>query len=100
MPRQDLTGRSATKPIARSRASPGSGFHGPLPQDIWEVIGQAWEKPFAISGDFARLNAPMVALAASLGWISTITPDGSGITRRWHATAEGLTAMRRPEAHQ
>lgn len=87
------------KALARSRASPGAGFLGPLPPEVWEVVGTAWEAPFAISGDFAREHAPWVALAASLGWISTVTPDGSGFTRRWHATAEGLTAMRRPEAH-
>lgn len=88
------------RPLARSRASPGYGFIGHLPQDIWEVVGQAWEHPFALSGDFARQNAVMVALAASLGFISNVTPDGAGVSRRWHVTAEGLTAMRRPEAHQ
>lgn len=98
MERPGPTGLNATK--ARSRASPGLGFHGALPPDIWEIIGEAWSHPFTISGNFAREHAIMVALAASLGWIGIVTPDGGSWSRRWHATAEGLTAMRRPEAHQ
>lgn len=35
----------------------------------------------------------MVALAASLGWITTISPDGAQHSRRWHVTQEGLNAL-------
>ena len=35
-----------------------------------------------------------VAFAASMGWISTIHPDGKSYDRAWHVTMEGLMAIK------
>lgn len=39
----------------------------------------------------------MVALAASLGWLTTISPDGQTYTRQWRLTAAGLQALYQKE---
>lgn len=60
------------------------------------MLEVAWENPFALSSNFARSYTKMVALAASLGWLSSIRPDGHDYDTSWHLTAAGLTAL---EAH-
>lgn len=54
----------------------------------------AWETPFSLASNYARIRRDDVAFAASMGWISIITPDGLGATTQWHVTMEGLLALR------
>lgn len=68
---------------------------------MWEILSYAWDGPFFISSNFARENTIPIALAASLGWLSNIQPDGRAFSRKWHLTAEGLYAVRgRAERHK
>lgn len=82
-------------PTARSRhqSSIGRGYLGKYPKPLWLVIERAWELGISVSSNFARDYAPLIALAASLGWISTVTLDGKKFTNRWNVTAEGVTAL-------
>lgn len=85
---------TATDRLGRSRASAGHGYFGPLPDDIWELVDKAWHDPPSIQSNFSRGNAHLIALASSLGWISIVSPDGQSLSRSWHCTTEGLTALR------
>jgi hypothetical protein len=57
------------------------------------VLERAWEMPFSTSSNFARENAPAVGFVASMGWVSTVAPDGEGFGTLWRITKEGLTAL-------
>ena len=59
------------------------------------MLDEAWECPFFIASDFARANRHAVALAASLGWISNIKPDGLAYSPCWHLTHAGALALER-----
>jgi hypothetical protein len=50
-----------------------------------------------LQGDFSRALAPEVALAASLGFISTIDLDGKAYRKQWHITNAGLVALEHKE---
>ena len=90
----DTTGWSATEyPIGRSKPYTGGSLGG-YPEEIWEVVDRVWYDPPSISSNYSRANAPHFALAASLGWITIIAPDGKSLSRSWHCTFEGLTALR------
>lgn len=80
--------------LGRSRSAPSSGYFGPLPDELWEVIDRAWYDPPSIQSNYSRERAQFIALAASLGWITIIAPDGLSLSRSWHVTFEGLTAYR------
>lgn len=86
----DATGPNVT----RSRPNPGVGYLGEISEEVWDVVEKAWAMPFFISSNFARGLAIETAFAASLGWISNITPDGKGFSRQWHITMEGMVALR------
>ena len=64
-----------------------------MPPGAWSVLERAWDIPFATSSNFARHHAVAVGFVASLGWISTITPDGQTFGTTWRITKEGLTAL-------
>ena len=84
---------------ARSRHQVGRGYLGPHPDALWLVIERAWEHGISVSSDFARHHAAVIALAASIGWISSVSLSGKRYERRWNVTAEGITAhthMRTP----
>lgn len=83
--------------LARSRLKVGSGYHGPIPDEVWEVVSEAYNSGIATSSNLARTAAPWIGLAASLGWISTVTLDGQHYGRIWRATFEGLSALRNKE---
>lgn len=85
--------------LGRSRASSG-GYFGEFPDGLWEIVDKAWFDPPSISSNYSRERAPLIALAASLGWISIIAPDGLSLSRSWHVTAEGLSAMRHRDLMQ
>lgn len=72
-------------------------YLGHLPEGLWDVLTVAWEANISIQGDFARSHASEVALAASLGWLSNISPDGLTFSRHWRITAPGLTAIKHKE---
>lgn len=79
--------------VGRSRAVAGSGYLGEIPDEVWEVLRQAWQAPIYLSSNYARENAVSVGFAASMGWLSTIAPDGLSYSRQWHITKEGITAL-------
>lgn len=60
----------------------------------WAVLHTAWVQPFAIESNFARSYRYNVAFAASMGWLTTVAPDGKTFDRRWHITAEGIFAIK------
>lgn len=68
-------------------------YTGDVPTQLWEVLLQAWKRPISLQGDYARQNAVGLALAASMGLLSTIKPDGSDFGNHWHVTTSGLTAL-------
>lgn len=72
-------------------------YHGPLPGGLWDILQNIWVAPLGISGDHARTYAREVALLASMGWISTVSPDGRTFGRTWHITAAGVTALTNKE---
>lgn len=56
------------------------------------VLFEAWKSGFTTKSDFARDNADIVAMAASLNFITTrITTDLFGKT--WSVTPKGLVAL-------
>lgn len=67
------------------------GYYGPLPDDMEEVLDHAWETPISVASNYARAHLTTIALAASLGWLSTVHPDGLDFTKTWHITASGLS---------
>ena len=79
--------------VSRSRPTAGRGYLGEFPPTFWDVLERAWIDPFYISSNFAREHSIETALAASMGWIGNITPDGHGFTRQWHITLEGLVVL-------
>ncbi|MCW2317123.1 hypothetical protein M2322_002677 [Rhodoblastus acidophilus] len=45
-----------------------------------------------VASNFAREYSTYLSLAASLGWITTISLDGLRYSRTWNITAEGVSA--------
>ena len=58
-----------------------------------DVLVEAWISPFSTKGDFARLHADFVAMAASDGMITTKIAAGL-YGRRWLITEAGLRHLR------
>lgn len=83
-----------TQQMGRSRPVAGTGYLGPIPDEIWEVLIKAWDRPISIQSNYSREHSVAVAFSASMGWLSSIQPDGLGFSRKWHITLEGLTALR------
>lgn len=81
----------------RVRTSSARGYTGKVPAHVWDLLGLAWEVGVAVSSNTAREYAPEVALAASLGWISTVSLDGKRYLRVWNVTAEGVSALNHRE---
>lgn len=68
-------------------------YRGDYPDQLWAVLMIAHERYISVSGDWARALAPEVALAASLGWLSNIAPDGASYSNKWRITVPGLMAL-------
>lgn len=68
-------------------------YRGEYPPQLWAVLSICHERYISIQSDWARALAPEVALAASLGWVSNIDPDGLHYTKQWRITPAGLTAL-------
>ena len=59
-----------------------------------EVLTRAWMAPFKTKSDFARMNADVVAMAASDGFITTRIATGL-YGPRWLITAKGIAHLQR-----
>lgn len=81
----------------RNRHKVGRGYHGPIPDELWEVLDRAFAHGIFTQSDYARERSIDVALAASIGWISVLMPDGLTFDRVWRVTAEGLFALNNRE---
>ena len=68
-------------------------YHGALPEEIWEVLTVAHEGGISVQSNLARVFSIEVALAASLGWITSVDPNGQAYSRIWRITVAGLTAL-------
>lgn len=84
--------RAPAKARSRHRQVNPIGYTGPLPDGIWPLIETCWLFGLAVSSNKAREASTEVALAASMGWISTVSLDGQGYGRMWNVTAEGTAA--------
>lgn len=90
MERPAATGRSVT----RSRLQVGQGYFGPIPDELWEILAETQRAPIAVSSNIARQLSAEFALAASMGWLSVVEPDGRSYSRTWKITPEGAFALR------
>lgn len=73
-------------------------YKGALPAGLWKVLDTAHEKGgISVQGDYARSNSTCLALAASLGWVSTISPDLTEYGKVWRVTVAGLSALQNKE---
>ena len=60
-----------------------------MPTTLRTIVDEAWKRGIAISGDFARENAALVGMAASMQLITTwATANIYG--HRWQVTTKGL----------
>lgn len=64
-----------------------------VPLEVWEVLEEAHEAPISVQSNFARAYAPFMAAAASLGWITTLTPRNNTFGRVWLLTPSGTMAL-------
>lgn len=79
--------------LAPNRVAPTIGYSGKLPEDTLQVLMDAWDQPIYVASNYARQHLTTVALCASLGWLSTVTPDGRDFDRRWHLTSAGFNTL-------
>lgn len=71
-----MTGRARTKEAS-------------VNERLLPVLDEAWRYGFAVSSNFARANAELVGMAASLQLITTrVTKDV--FSREWQITSKGL----------
>lgn len=82
-------------PLAPSRPKAARAYTGPIPSQVYHVVSIAWEHGIATSSNLAREHSAYIALAASLGWISSVSLDATQYMRRWNVTAEGVHALNR-----
>lgn len=80
---------------------PSRLYHGPLPAALWPLLEACHRAgSLAIQGDATRALASEVALAASMGWLTTIDPSGRSYGSRWRLTSAGLQALNNKEFMQ
>jgi hypothetical protein len=56
------------------------------------VLRECRNAPVYVKGNFARAHAIDIAMAASLGFITTMVEWGE-FTNRWHLTTKGLEVL-------
>ena len=61
-----------------------------LDKKLFEVVLEAYKRSFSVSSDYARYAAEYIAMAASLGLISTKVHNNV-YSRDWRPTVKGLT---------
>lgn len=64
-----------------------------IPPEVQEVVGVAYLGPFRTKSDYAREKATMVALASSLGLITSVYPGGAAYGNTWRVTPRGLRLL-------
>ena len=76
-----------------NRTHMASHYHGPYPANLWTVLEVCHRLgSVSIQSNLARGAAIELALAASIGWITTVSPDGASHGARWRLTQAGLLA--------
>lgn len=75
-------------------------YIGKVPSGVWHVTQMAHSPGFSISSNLAREFAREVAMAASMGWITVIRPDGRRALKFWNITEAGLTAINRKDMYR
>lgn len=61
-----------------------------LTEELIDVLTEAWKRGFTVQSNFAREQAEVVAMAASLGFITTrVMP--TVFSRNWQITSIGLS---------
>jgi hypothetical protein len=65
-----------------------------IDQKLFDIVLEAFTRSFTVQSDFARANAPYVAMAASLGLISTKVHNNI-FSSEWRPTVKGLTWLDR-----
>ncbi len=63
---------------------------------LTDVVEQAWLRPFTVSSNYARKHAPVIAVAASCGFITTRLKDAE-FTTAWRPTRAGLSWLHMQE---
>ena len=61
-----------------------------IDKHLLEVVLEAYKRSFSVQSDYARAEAEYVAMAASIGYISTRV-YGNVFSRDWRPTVKGLT---------
>jgi hypothetical protein len=61
--------------------------------EVFHVLRKIAGEPISVASNFARDHAVSVALAASIGWITVVEPDGGTYSRIWKMTLPGLHAL-------
>jgi hypothetical protein len=72
-------------------------YHGPIEDATWFLLQEVHSKGLSVQSNLARYTATHVALLASLGWVTTINPNGTEYGSRWLITAAGLIALQNKE---
>src|SRR4051812_7881015 len=79
-------------PISSPAPSQGTTRKGVLGPTLTRVVEKVWKQTPSTKSDFAKAEADWIAVAASMGLITTMTgPDRFG--RKWLVTPLGLTAL-------
>ncbi|MGC3025868.1 hypothetical protein ACPUER_12060 [Burkholderia sp. DN3021] len=60
--------------------------------DLMHVLRECRSAPVFVKGNYARTNAIDVAMAASLGFITTESESGV-FSNRWHLTGKGMECL-------
>jgi hypothetical protein len=60
--------------------------------DLMHVLRECRNAPVFVKGNFARSNAVDIAMAASLGFLTTQVEWGE-FSNRWHLTTKGLEVL-------
>jgi hypothetical protein len=61
-----------------------------IDKHLLETVLEAYKRSYSVQSDYARANAEYVAMAASIGYISTKV-YGNVFSRDWRPTVKGLT---------
>lgn len=64
-----------------------------VPEEALKLVGVAYLRPFLTKSDCARENATLVALAASLGLITSLYPGAAAYGNTWRVTPKGLRLL-------
>lgn len=79
---------------AHGHTAPCIQYLGPLPDDLEDVLTAVYEGGLAQAGDFTRSHITTINLLASLGFITTISPNLLDYSGRWLITVEGLIFLK------